>query len=212
MIASSKGGTGKSTIACNLAVSLTKYRKKTMLIDADVNMTSSQFDQIRTENKIQPLFSCVQLGTPTINKFCATEQIQQGYDVIIIDGEGADTKTFRSGIKASDIIIVPTAPSPPDLWETSKVLERIDQEKDESVKVFGLINKKHVKALINAEVADIISLFEEKYDMKFLQEALHSRVQYGYTFGQGLSVVEQSKSVEAKIEFEELTKKLLKEI
>ena len=36
MIASSKGGTGKSTIACNLAVSLTKYRKKTMLIDADV--------------------------------------------------------------------------------------------------------------------------------------------------------------------------------
>ena len=212
MLASSKGGVGKSTIACNLAVNLSKYRKNVILLDADVNQTSSKFDNLRTEMGHMPEFVCISSSTPTLHKICASEQIQDGYDVVIIDGEGADTKTFRSGVKAADIILIPVPPSPADLWESEEVISRIDQEKDENVKVFGVVNKKHINASINKEVSAVFCEFEKEYDIHFLQEELSNRIQYSYTFGNGLSVVEQNKSVDAKIEFDALTERILEEI
>jgi chromosome partitioning protein len=106
-IVGQKGGTGKSTLACNIASILSK-EGKTLLIDTDNQCTTTQWFNVRYKkvkgNKVKILQSTEKLNT-----------VKKLYDFIIVDVAGKDSKELRKIINSSDVLLIPVRPSLVDI-------------------------------------------------------------------------------------------------
>lgn len=115
LVAGEKGGTGKSTIATNLAVALAHRGLDVCLVDTDQQATSARWCERRNESAELPKVHCVQ-RTGTV--FDTVRDLAQRYQHIIVDAGGRDSREMRTAMVAADRLYVPLRPSQPDL-ETS---------------------------------------------------------------------------------------------
>ena len=115
-IGNSKGGVGKSTISCNLAVMAAMDGKSVLLVDADPQASSLNFRSIRESNDIK----ATAITTPTLHKDLKDFS---NFDLILIDSGGRDTGVFRSSILAADLLIIPVLPSVYDIWAATDTIE-----------------------------------------------------------------------------------------
>ena len=125
LIGGEKGGAGKSTIACNLAVFLASQEKDVLLLDADPQKTSSTWAYRR--NKITDVV------LPKLNSAEKTGDIYETvtdfakrYDFIIIDSGGRDSTELRSGLIACDVFYTPIKPSQIDIDTLGKMNELVE--------------------------------------------------------------------------------------
>jgi chromosome partitioning protein len=99
LIGSEKGGVGKSTIATNLSVYLTRKGKDTILVDADRQGTSSDWFSERCETNL-PKLECM-------SKFDNIKQslfdLSKRYEYVVVDSQGRDSVELRTGLIAADI-------------------------------------------------------------------------------------------------------------
>lgn len=110
-----KGGTGKSTLATNLAVWLAKQGRDTLIIDTDRQMTASNWVDRRNVSETLVKVHCAEKHG---NVFHAVRDISKRYDEIIIDADGRDSEELRTALVAAHVVYVPLRASQPDL-ETS---------------------------------------------------------------------------------------------
>lgn len=123
VIGGQKGGTGKSTLAENLAVVLAHARQKTLLVDTDVQASASKWSDTRSQFEALPSFTTVQKTgkiAPTLAKMRAD------YDQIIVDAGGRDSIELRSALLVADRLVVPVRPSQKDLWTVDAVAEVVE--------------------------------------------------------------------------------------
>ncbi len=204
-ILNQKGGTGKTTVAVNVATYLANQGKNVILIDADKQGSSSQWRENRLEQKIANQFPCVQIITPTL----ANDLPKLKYDYIIIDVGGHDGKVFRSAMVASDVILVPITPSGVDFWSSEETFRLIEEVRIyKTLKVIGMINMLLPNTKVSHEIDELIEGFESDYKMTFLKNRLVARVQYKYSLNDGVGITEQDSDQKAKSEFLELMKEL----
>lgn len=110
-----KGGTGKSTLATNLAVWLTTQGRDTIIVDTDRQMTASNWVDRRNTTEGLPKVHCAEKHG---NVFHAVRDLSQRYAEIIVDAGGRDSEELRTALVAAQIVYVPLRASQPDL-ETS---------------------------------------------------------------------------------------------
>jgi chromosome partitioning protein len=96
VIGGEKGGTGKTTIASNLALMSVIQGYDTLIIDADKQRSLSKWTQRRNETKKNPHVPCVHLGGKTMNT--EIENLSGRYEVVIIDAGGRDSVELRASI------------------------------------------------------------------------------------------------------------------
>jgi len=184
-VGNTKGGTGKSTIATTLAALYAGKKKKTLLIDADVQGSSMFFSEARAEDL--PAFSAMANTTNKIHKAIGSFD----HDVIIIDAGGRDSQPFRSALIASDLLIIPVTPSPVDLWSTEdvfKMLEELRTAKD--IKAGILLNMVQPGVSITNDVLEILGEYAEKYSLFLFQSMIYFRIGFKEAFAEGCSVTE----------------------
>lgn len=107
-----KGGAGKSTLSINCAVHAQVNGAKVLLIDTDPQGTATDWYKDRPEDVSEPvLVSISPADVPEAKK----KAKKGGFDVVIVDTPGRDTKGTQTIINESDCVLIPCRPSVGDL-------------------------------------------------------------------------------------------------
>lgn len=205
-ILNQKGGTGKSTVACNLAVAFRLAGYDAALVDADKQGTAAQFRAFRKVNKDVVQIPTFQILTDTIDD----DVPKLGFSPVIIDVGGSDNRLFRGSMACSNVVIIPIQPSGADIWSTEATLSILNDARKfhKSLKVFGLLNMVNPMTKAMQGIEDLTRSLEEDYGIRFFSTRLIARVQYQYTLTSGLGILEQNSDWKAKAEFEAFFKEV----
>jgi chromosome partitioning protein len=183
-IGNGKGGVGKSTIACNLAVESAKSGIRTLLVDSDSQQSSMDFRAARGDNETLPQFQAISLVKNTIHK---DVREFKDFSLIIIDAGGRDTAVFRSALLACDTLIIPVLPSQYDIWaanDTIGILNEAQAFKD--INACFIMNQLIPNAHVSKEAIDALS----QYNIPVLETRLHARVAYKQSISEGKGATE----------------------
>jgi len=104
-IVGQKGGTGKTTLAENLAVAGIKARRVVVVIDLDPQTTATNWRD-RREAENPTVVSCQVARL----RFVLAEARKNGVDLVILDAPGKNAEATIEASKAADLVLIPTAP------------------------------------------------------------------------------------------------------
>lgn len=121
LVINSKGGSGKTTVATNLASLLALHGERTVLADLDPQQSSLDWARRRPAQ------------LPAIAAVDARELEPDDWpkaDYVVIDAPpGLKTKKFERLVDEADCLLVPLMPSPFDMDASARFLERLAQQK-----------------------------------------------------------------------------------
>ena len=198
LIGSQKGGCGKSTIATNLAAQAASNGCDVVLIDSDVQCTSATWAADREETK-HPIVPCVQ----KVGNITATaRELNNKYELVIIDAAGRDSQELRTGLLAADVVITPFKPSQADLDTIFQLSDVVTKAKDfnENLKHYALITMSPTHPA-NTEITDAKEYLSEHATV--LDCLVYDRKAYRDALSMGLGVMEHTDK-KAKTEINEL--------
>ncbi|MVM35702.1 AAA family ATPase [Spirosoma sp. HMF4905] len=184
-----KGGSGKSTIATNLTVWLSKQGYDVLLVDADEQETATKFTKWR-EHITQGNSGY----TATILTGDAVRQqvlkFKPKFDHIIIDTGGRDTTSQRAALFVSDVYLVPFNPRSFDLWtiaDVENLVKEVRTLKPDALHAFSILNRADPKGSDNKDSAELLS---ESTVIDYTAPAIVSRKSFANTASNGLGVIE----------------------
>ena len=125
LVANSKGGCGKSTLATNLAAAYARLGFSTALVDADSQRSALTWLEMRPGEcpPITGLSGCQQAGRPLLDWVL---RVPPDTSRVVIDSPGGmrDHQLFDF-IRKADDILVPVLPSAVDIRATTEYLKEI---------------------------------------------------------------------------------------
>ncbi len=183
-----KGGSGKTTIATNLAVMRSNTGTDVLLIDADDQETANDFTTLRNESLENGAgYTCIKLTGA--NTRTETKRLANKYDDVIIDTGGRDTTSQRAALTIADILLVPFVPRSFDVWTLDKVINLIEEIKavNPDLKTYCFINRADPRGQDNSEAEEIL---KEAENLEFIDCALVNRKAFGNASSAGLGITE----------------------
>jgi len=198
-IAHQKGGVGKSTIALNLAVELSKkYNLK--IIDLDYQQSLTIFNSTIREEKLKSL-NIIQVKTQKE----LIKILKNPKELILIDSGGFDSDLNRISILGADLVITPVSNNLIEIYglEAFKKILKELKTLDSKIKAHILLNKIEPKATKSIkELKEYIKNNSEYF--KLLDSILRRRADFSKSFEVGKSVVEIDKNSKASKELKDL--------
>lgn len=120
-----KGGTGKTTFAVQIALKRQCAGKAVLLVDADRQGSAQKTLTMRAEGGRKPL-ACVGLADARMLRAQLAPLAEQ-HDDTVIDAGGHDSEAFRVTLLRSDLLVVPVQPRAVDVWELEVLTTMIEQ-------------------------------------------------------------------------------------
>jgi chromosome partitioning protein len=156
ILAQTKGGVGKSTIAVNLAVERSRSGRDVLLVDADEQATASDFTALRTEQIGRPGYTAVALSGAAVRT--QVLQLAPKYADVIIDAGGRDTAGLRAALTVADVAIVPFQPRSFDIWTFDKVSTLIAEARgyNDHLRALAVLNFADPQGGDNAAAAEAL--------------------------------------------------------
>ena len=197
-----KGGSGKTTLATNLARGLQFGGLDVMIADADPQGTASEWSALRPEDSDLP--PVVGVKGSTIGEL---EDVGAAYDVVVLDGAPALDSPNVKALKAADLVLLPVRPSGPDLWSVEDLVELIHTRRDVTGgrPLAAFVVSQQRRTNLAGGIADVL----DGYDVPVLDGRTSQRVAYAEALTTGTTVLDAAPSSKAASEIEEITDDVL---
>jgi len=184
-----KGGSGKTTIATNLAV-MRSMSKKVLLVDADEQKSAWDWSQQRDEldkkdNKLCHSFVTVCMSGKSV--YSNLIKLTENYDDIIVDTGGRDTTSQRSALCVADKLILPFKPSSIDVWTMIPVKAILDECVNTKLKVYAVVSQADPIGKDNKEAIEIL---KEYKDITTIETTIGNRKAFRNAAAEGMGVWE----------------------
>jgi chromosome partitioning protein len=183
-----KGGSGKTTVATNLAVMRAGEGRDVLLIDADDQETASDFTLLRNERtEGQAGYTSIQLSGAAVRS--QTLRMASKYQDIIIDTGGRDTTSQRAALSVSDLLLVPFVPRSFDVWTIQKVAALVAEmlPANPRLTAFTFLNRADARGQDNDDAAQVLREIE---GVRFIDVVLGTRKAFSNAAAHGMAVAE----------------------
>jgi len=186
-VSNQKGGCGKSTVACHLAVMSAVDGKKTLLVDMDPQGSALAFREIRSDSL--PNFIATKEDKPLLHR--QIDEYTKDYERIIVDSGGRDSKLFRSAMLSADLIVIPYEPGQFDFLSLQDTLETLGEVRSiKDVDALIVLNKLIVGTKLSSGAFEEVKRIADANHVKIAHTQLGMRVGYSEAIGKGMSVTE----------------------
>ena len=208
LIGGEKGGTGKTTIAVNLACLAAADGADLVFVDTDPQRSAAIFFAQRDESGQEPRVPCVEKRGKTLGR--ELQDLSKRYDLVMVDAGGRDSLELRYALGVADEVYTPIQPAQADLWTLDKMSELLDQAWafNPDLKAYVTLNRcsTNVRVTDPQEARDFLGEFAEYFTP--LKTEIKDRIAYRRIFALGCSVVEYDSRDSAAKEMQELYKEI----
>lgn len=133
-IVSQKGGSGKTTLAINLAVCATQREKIACVIDTDPQATAAAWGDWRGDSH-----PAVITSPPARLGRAIQAAAKDGAELIVIDTPPHADVAAREAVKAADLVLIPTRPRAFDLHAIEATAELVKYARKPAFVVFNAV-------------------------------------------------------------------------
>lgn len=183
-IAQQKGGSGKTTMAVNLAVAFAQAGKSVALMDTDPQGSAGRWFMTRLEEVEDP---GIEFSTASAwGVSFEVRKLAKAYDIVIIDTPPKADSDLRPALREADLVLVPVATSHLDLWAVEMVLYLADREAKPAMMV---LTRARPGTRLAADVAEKAA----ELPADLADTSLSNRVVYAETLGKGRAALEAPK-------------------
>ena len=204
-----KGGTGKTTLATNMAAMLALQGKDVLLLDTDRQGTASFWATVRENTEIESRIACVQ----KFGKGLASQvrDLADRYDEIVIDAGGRDSMELRYSLGVCDRAYIPVQPFQFDIWTIRQMDELVEmaQGLNENLQAFIVLNRVSTNPAVREDQETRDFFKEEEFQhLTLVDTVLRDRIAFRKSGRDGLSVVEWKQDKKAADEMNQLYKEV----
>lgn len=197
-----KGGSGKSTVATNLATALHRAGHRVVLVDADPQGTVRDWRDASPEGVDLPPV----VGIDRANMLQSSLKTLAGNDVLIIDAPAKANEMAQAIVGASHVALIVIQPSGADLWASAATVRMIKSK----LALGGQIDAAFLvnRASQFTKLSKLVAAGDwNEYGLDQLDTTLGNRVAFAQALTDGLSVYDLADG-QAKAEVDFVVKEL----
>lgn len=201
-VAQQKGGSGKTTLAANLAAAWSARGLRAALVDSDPQGSLSRWFAARTERSGADGTGLTLVSSTAWGVAYEAGRLKSDHDVVIVDTPPRADADLRPSLRVSDLMLVPVGAARVDLWATEGILELARREGAPALVILNRANPR-------ARVTSVIRSELGRLGVPVAATEIGNRVAYAETLGEGLGVVEAARGTAAAREIAELAAEIL---
>lgn len=184
-VAHPKGGVGKTTTTMVLSAQLAEQGYKVLVADCDAQASASAWANAAPEGRPFPA-AVVNLSAYAGKVHREIQKQLDNYDVIIVDcPPGLDSLSPQSVLLVADLVIVPTPPSPADLWACLGAIRLIERGTDINP---ALIARLLPNRVVRTSLSNAIMRELAEFGIPLMSSRLSNRTAYQEAVVSGVSI------------------------
>lgn len=202
LIAHVKGGSGKSTVAVNMAAELQARGQDLVIVEADPTVrTTSNWALVRESSGQKP----VKVIRETGDLRTTLEELERIHGTVLVDLPGKDSTEMRTAMVAAGALLIPMQPTQPDMDTVAPMVEILTRARtfNPGLRALGVLNRVSTN-VFSSQVADAREYMKDWPEIRMLEARLHERSSYQTAMDRGLGVVE-TRDRKARTEIQTLT-------
>ncbi|MBL8446875.1 MAG: ParA family protein [Zoogloeaceae bacterium] len=207
--ANQKGGTGKTTLLMNVAAAFHQSGRRVTILDCDPQGTASRWAQANVKRPFPVTVTPTGRFAEEVRK--AIKSARHGGDALVLvdcppSVEGEET---RAALTVADWVVIPVAPSPPDLWATRGIVHLMASLPAKARRQGILVaNRVTPRSTLGRDALDLLAEFE----FPLAGSTIGARAAYGQAAALGCSVLDLKRAEAAGAEIRALADELLSHI
>jgi chromosome partitioning protein len=188
-----KGGTGKTTLALNLAAGLAR-RGSTHLVDADPQRSISQWVALASDqDSLPPVMASGRDASATITKLARTHRY-----VVVDCPPAVQGDLVASVMRSVHVMLIPVLPSPIDLWASVDMAAAVGKAKqlNAGLLAYLVLNQLELRNALSCDMHEAMA----EFDVPVLQAGMQRRAAYRSAAVEGVSVYGLGKRAQTAVE------------
>ena len=176
-----KGGTGKTTLALNLAAGLAR-RGSTRLVDADPQRSISQWVGLASDGASLP-----PVTQPGSDPFATIAQLARSHRYVVVDCPPAvQGERVASVMRSVHVVLIPVLPSPIDLWASVDMAAAVGEARrfNPDLRACLVLNQLESRNALSRAMREAVA----EFDVPVLAAGMQRRAAYRTAAVEGQSV------------------------